>query len=69
MPAGAHAGELTLKSCSYDTEKGAYRADCGTLVVRENRHDPHSRLIALPVTRIRLEGDPAKAVRDLIGGI
>ena len=23
----------------------------------------------LPVTRIRLEGDPAKAVRDLIGGL
>ena len=23
----------------------------------------------LPVTRIRLEGDPAKAVRDLTGGL
>src|SRR5262249_54886581 len=27
-------------------------ADCGTLVVPENRDNPHSRLIALPVTRV-----------------
>src|ERR1700684_224155 len=53
VPAGAHAGQLTLKNCTYNTEKGAYAADCGTLVVPENRHDPHSRLIALPVIVIR----------------
>src|SRR5215218_897955 len=53
VPSDAHAGQLTLKSCSYKTEQGAYRADCGTLVVPENRANPHSRLIALPVTRIR----------------
>ena len=62
VPAGAHAGQLTLKSCTYNTEKGAYAADCGTLVVPENRADPHSRLIALPVIRIRAHsahpGDP-----------
>ena len=40
-------------ACSYATENGSYAADCGTLVVPENRHDPQSRLIALPVTRIR----------------
>src|SRR4051794_16605071 len=49
VPSGARAGELTLKPCTY---RGG-PADCGTLVVRENRHDPRSRLIALPVTRIR----------------
>src|SRR5580692_8271720 len=27
VPAGAHAGQLTLKSCTYNTEKGAYAAD------------------------------------------
>src|SRR5438552_8981636 len=53
MPSGAHAGQLTLHRCDYATENGSYRADCGTLVVPENRHDPHSRLIALPVRRIR----------------
>src|ERR1022692_1551383 len=52
VPAGAHAGQLTMHPCTYSTESGGYRADCGTLVVPENRADPHSRLIALPVTRI-----------------
>ena len=41
-----------MHPCTYATEKGAYRADCGTLVVPENRADPRSRLIALPVTRV-----------------
>src|SRR5579875_1044416 len=63
VPAGAHAGQLTtLKHCTYNTEKGAAAADCGTLVVPENRADPHSRLIALPVIVIRAHsahpGDP-----------
>src|SRR4051794_15688182 len=53
VPAGAHAGDLKLHSCHYATEKGSYAADCGTLVVPENRADKGSRLIALPVTRIR----------------
>jgi pimeloyl-ACP methyl ester carboxylesterase len=69
VPAGAHAGQLTLKSCTSNTEKGAYAADCGTLVVRENRADPHSRLIALPVTRIRaLSAHPGTPVFRLEGG-
>src|SRR5579875_3631243 len=62
VPAGAHAGQLSMHSCTYSTEKGASAADCGTLVVPENRHDANSRLIALPVTVIRAHsahpGDP-----------
>ncbi len=73
VPSGAQAGQLNLHPCHYATEKGSYRADCGALVVRENRHNTHSRLIALPVTRIharsakpgvpifRLEGGPGKS--------
>src|SRR2546421_9173687 len=53
VPSGARPGQLDLHSCDYATEDGSYRADCGTLVVRENRHNARSRLIALPVTRIR----------------
>src|SRR6185436_20157785 len=53
VPAGAQAGDLRLESCHYGTEKGSYAADCGTLVVPENRHRADSHLIALPVTRIR----------------
>jgi pimeloyl-ACP methyl ester carboxylesterase len=53
VPAGAKAGELQMHPCHYDTEAGSHAADCGTLVVPEDRHDPQSRLLALPVTRIK----------------
>jgi pimeloyl-ACP methyl ester carboxylesterase len=69
VPSGAHAGQLKLHSCHYATEKGSYEADCGTLVVPENRADPQSRLIALPVTRIRARSaDPAQPIFRLEGG-
>jgi uncharacterized membrane protein YdfJ with MMPL/SSD domain/pimeloyl-ACP methyl ester carboxylesterase len=69
VPAGAKAGALTLKPCSYATAKGSYSADCGTLVVPENRADPHSRLIALPVTRIHARSaHPGAAIFHLSGG-
>jgi RND superfamily putative drug exporter len=69
VPAGAKAGDLTLHPCSYGTEKGRYAADCGTLVVPENRADRQSRLIALPVKRIRAKSDhPAEPIFRLEGG-
>src|SRR5581483_4132890 len=65
LPHGAHSGELQLHPCGY----AGSRAACGTLVVRENRHDSSSRLTAQPVTRgparatagvpiVRLQGGP-----------
>src|SRR6266487_3603134 len=69
VPSGAHAGQLTLHSCAYATENGSYRADCGTLVVPESRHKAHSRLIALPVTRIRARSaQPGVPIFRLEGG-
>jgi len=69
VPAGAKAGDLILKSGSYATEKGSYEADIGTLVVPENRADPSSRLIAVPVIRIRARSDhPAEPIFRLEGG-
>src|ERR1700722_17087948 len=69
VPAGAHAGQLTLKNCTYTTEKGASAADCGTLVVPEDRHDPNSRLIALPVIVIRAHSaHPGVPIFRLGGG-
>jgi len=54
VPQGTRAGQLTgMKPCTYPTENGGYAADCGTLVVAEDRSSPRSRLIALPVIRIR----------------
>ena len=69
VPKGAKAGDLILERCKYGTERGSYAADCGTLVVPENRADPQSRLIALPVTRIRARsGNPAEPIFRLQGG-
>ena len=69
VPKGAHAGQLVLKPCRYSTAKGSYAADCGTLVVPENRANPQSRLIALPVTRIRARSaHPGAAIFWLQGG-
>ena len=69
VPAGAKAGDLILKPCRYATENGSYAADCGTLVVPENRADPQSQLIALPVKRIRARtANPAEPVFRLEGG-
>ncbi|MGN9906975.1 alpha/beta fold hydrolase [Phytohabitans sp. LJ34] len=59
VPAGARAGGWTAEPCTYDTEAGGLAADCGTLVVLENRRDPASDLIALPVVRIRATGGGA----------
>ena len=69
VPSGAHAGQLKLHACHYATDGGSYRADCGTLVVRENRHNANSRLIALPVTRIRARSSkPGAPIFRLEGG-
>lgn len=69
VPTGAQAGDLHLDPCTYPTESGSYAADCGTLVVPENRTNLESRLIALPVTRIRAHAKDAGApVFHLAGG-
>jgi len=69
VPSGAKAGDLILDDCQYATEQGNYDADCGTLVVPENRYKADSRLIALPVTRVRARSsDPGEPVFRLQGG-
>jgi pimeloyl-ACP methyl ester carboxylesterase len=69
VPQGAHVGQLTMRPCTFPTENGAYRADCGTLVVPEDRADPRSRLIALPVTRILARSShPLAPIFRLNGG-
>lgn len=65
VSAEAQAGDLSLEPCTYQIKTGLvssvkYAADCGTLVVPENRSDSNSRLIALPLTRIRATGDTSR---------
>ena len=46
VPAGAQAGDLVgLQACTYEAKEIEYDAECGTLVVPENRSDPDSRAI------------------------
>jgi len=70
VPDGAQAGDLLdLEPCTYEAKKVEYAADCGTLIVSENRSDPNSRLIALPVFRIRATGsNPTEPIFRLGGG-
>src|SRR5512137_2654195 len=57
VPASAHPGDLILEPCDYKTKYMTYKAECGSLIVPENRFDPTSRLIALPVKRIHAESN------------
>ena len=70
VPAGAQAEDLVgLEPCTYEANKKKYDAECGTLVVPENRGNPASRLIALPVIRVRaLSDSPAEPIFYLSGG-
>jgi pimeloyl-ACP methyl ester carboxylesterase len=69
VPEGAEAGQLSMDTCDYSTESGTVAAECGTLVVPENRRDPAADLIALPVIRIlATTGQPREPVFRLGGG-
>lgn len=69
VPAGARAGDLSLSPCTFTAESGDLAAECGSLIVSENPPDPNSRLIALPVTRIKARsGQSAEPVFPLEGG-
>jgi pimeloyl-ACP methyl ester carboxylesterase len=70
VSASAQAGDLVdMQPCTYKAGSVEYAAECGTLVVLENRSEPGSRLIALPVIRIRATGsNPTEPIFRLAGG-
>ncbi len=69
VPEGAQAGDLVLTPCAFKVDDKQYQADCGTLVVPENPAKADSRLIALPVTRIRAtSANSAEPIFRLGGG-
>jgi pimeloyl-ACP methyl ester carboxylesterase len=68
-PADAVAGDISVEACVHVAQEVEYAAECGTLIVAENRDDPDSRLLALPVKRIPAAGDdPAEPIFWLTGG-
>jgi pimeloyl-ACP methyl ester carboxylesterase len=69
VPEGAKAGDLLLKPCEVRFGSIRYQGDCGLLVVPENRADPASRLIALPVRRTHSSSaNPGEPIFHLNGG-
>jgi pimeloyl-ACP methyl ester carboxylesterase len=69
VPAGAIAGDFVTAPCVHVANDVEYDAECGTLVVPENRYDPGSRLIALPVKRIpSISEHPADPIFFFAGG-
>jgi pimeloyl-ACP methyl ester carboxylesterase len=65
VPQNAGPGNVILKPCKV----GERAAECGSLLVLENPDETDSRLIALPITRIRATGsNPAEPVFFLDGG-
>ena len=66
---GAAAGDFDVVPCVHVARDVEYAAECGTLVVPENRYDQDSRMIALPVKRISASGGaPAEPIFYLTGG-
>ena len=70
VPEGAQAGQLVgMKPCTYKANDVEYAADCGILIVPENRTAPNSSLLALPITRVRATGtSPTEPIFVLPGG-
>jgi pimeloyl-ACP methyl ester carboxylesterase len=70
VPTKAKAGDLLgLQACEHKTKTATYQAECGTLVVSENRQKLGARLIALPVKRIRSASSaPGGPIFYLAGG-
>jgi pimeloyl-ACP methyl ester carboxylesterase len=68
MP-GDKPGDLFLQPCTVKIGQVGYVAECGRLIVPENRANPASRLIALPVRRIHSpNANPAEPIFYLAGG-
>ena len=69
VPPDAQPGDLALEGCSYEIQGAEFAADCGTLVVPENRADPGTRLIGVPVMRVHAAADrPAEPIFFMNGG-
>jgi pimeloyl-ACP methyl ester carboxylesterase len=70
VPSDAQAGDLVdMHICEYEVDDVVHTAECGNLVVQENRSDPNSRLISLPVTRVlSTSNHPAEPIFFLPGG-
>lgn len=68
LPPNAHAGDLSLEPCDHKTKTTTYKAECGIIIIPENRLNPTSRLLALPVKRIHADSDRLREPIFYLGG-
>lgn len=69
VPADGNAGDLTLQPCTLRDKGRTFQAECGTILLPENREFPEGKLIALPVVRfLSTSRAPAEPVFWLQGG-
>ncbi|MFC1879213.1 hypothetical protein ACFLZW_04810 [Chloroflexota bacterium] len=53
IPQNVQVGDvINLEVCTYEARDVEYAAECGDLVVPENRSDPDSRMLAPEITGI-----------------
>ena len=61
--------ELRVEPCTYTAGEIDYRAECGWLGVLENRADPSSKVLQLPVLRVLATGqEHLEPIYYLAGG-
>jgi pimeloyl-ACP methyl ester carboxylesterase len=69
VPDGATSGDLETEPCTYGRDEHTFDAECGLLIVPENRKSANSRLIALTFTRVlSTSSDPGEPIFFLEGG-
>jgi pimeloyl-ACP methyl ester carboxylesterase len=69
LPPDAQAGHIKMEADIYVVGDVEYDAERGMLAVPENRDNPDSRLIILPITRVLAKGDnPGEPILFLNGG-
>lgn len=69
VPADGEEGDFTLQSCALRNKGRTFLAECGTILLPENREHPEGKLIALPVVRFLSTSEtPAEPIFWLNGG-
>ncbi len=69
VPSNAKAGDLTLEPCEIKIKSDRFNAERGILIVPESSDKTDSRLIALPIIRVKATGSqPAEPVFYFAGG-
>ena len=68
IPSNVHSGDIILNDGLFEVENHEYKSVQGSIFVYENRDNPESRLISLPIIRILATGSNPKAPIFILNG-